>query len=404
MSMMLTSAGLGLLARIIAGRRTLTFTKIRLGDAVKNNVIQNPSPDQILNLENLFHEVNFSVPIVEIRTAGNGTVIVVGKINNQNLTTGFFAREIGLYAYDADLDVDILYAYSNQGELASFIPAGGADTLMDVALNLITVVSNAQNVTAKIDASGVYISRSELTSHINSTTPHPNIPKVSNEVETSNWFWSTGSDNQLHAISRDNLSKQILGSHASELPVLSNRIAQTEINIANLYMQLDAEKDLGLQANLLLVEDFIDCDTVDLFSIKVNDEVAGVNNVCVDNIDGIIEGCMYFLSDGTRSQQVRVQSIAKNENLYVVIFDDTLKYTFNLPKTTLYRSTGLVYDNKLDGAGDLRSSTYRFSDVWTGATASAAQTLNLTTTQANSKNLTLSGDYGFTAAGEFTLN
>ena len=396
--MTLTNGGLSLLAKVIAGRRELRFTAIKFGDST-----QNPTAAQILSLTDLYHTVNFSVPIIEIRAAGNGTVVIVGRVNNESLRTGFFVREIGLFAYDADLEEDILYAYSNQGAQSTYLAAGGADTLVDMSLNLVTVIDQAQNVTAQISADGVYISRSELTSHINSATPHPNVPNLAKELTSSDFYWAVGADKQLHTISKANLSKEILGDNLYELPHLDSRLAQTEINIANLYMQLNAEKEMGLEANLLLYEDFIDCDTVDLFSVKVNDEVAGTNSVCVESVDGIIEGCRYTISDGVRSQEVRVTSIAKNDSLYVVMFADDLRYTFNLAKTKLYRSTGLIYDNKLGGAGDLRSSTYRFSDVWQGAVADAAQTLTLATTQANAKNLSLSGDYAFTASGEFTL-
>ena len=55
------------------------------------------------------------------------------------------------------------------------------------------------------------------------------------------------------------------------------------------------------------------------------------------------------------------------------------------------------------GAGDIRSEVYPFTETWQGTATETPATLTLNTTLANSAAFTLSGDYGFTADGEFTL-
>ena len=400
--MHMTKAGLNLLAKAVA-EKELRFSRVAFGDSIKNDVLVEPTDEQIVNYTELIHERNIRLPLADVRFSGNGTAVVTFQVNNSDLETGFWARETGLFALDPDTGAEILYAYKNTGALSRYIPGGGGAVALNLAIHLVTVVDQATNVTAVVDANLLFVTQTELIDHVNSTNPHPNIPSSAPEVTTSDYIWTTGTDTQLHPISSENLSKQLLGDNIYELPRMNSRISQNEINIANLFMQLDAEKNLGLEGNLLLAEDFIDCECIDQLDLKINDEVAGADNVCVEDVEGVLEGHYYTVSDGVRSQYVRVKSVAKNDNLYVVFFDEPLRYTFNLAKAHLFRSTGLIYDNKLGGAGDLRSSTFRFADVWTGESSTASTTLNLTTTNANAANFRLEGDYAFTAAGEFTL-
>ena len=124
----------------------------------------------------------------------------------------------------------------------------------------------------------------------------------------------------------------------------------------------------------------------------------------MEDINGILEGHYYTISDGVRSQYVRASSVAKNDNLFVVFFDETLTPTFDLSKTYLYRTSATISQGA-QGSGDMEESMFDFSsDVWQGESSSAAQTLTLATTQKNASKFTLTGDAGFTADGFFTLS
>lgn len=400
--MIITRQGLNLLAKACAGKE-LCYSRVAFGDSIKNGNIIEPTDAQIVEYTSLIHERNMQLPIADVRFGGGGTAVVKFQVNNTTLKDGFWAREIGLFAFDPDTHEEILYSYKNNGILSTYIPGGGGAVELNLIVSLVTVVDQATNVTAVIDANLLFVSQAEFIAHINSTRPHPNTPCLAPVVNISNFFWATGTDNHLHPISRDDLSLQILGDNIYELPHMEKRIAQTEINISNLFMQLDADKSLGLDANLLLAEDFIDNSSCDLLKIKVDDSVAGINSICVADVTGILEGHFYTVSDGTKNQTVRVNSIAKNGSLYVVVFSENLRYTFNLPKTYLYRSTGLISGGKLSGAGEMRESVFKFSDVWLGESSSSEKVLTLSTTLANKKNFTLDGDFAF-ADGFFTLS
>lgn len=401
--MHITKAGLNVLAKAIAGKQ-LQYKRVAFGDGMKNGVMVEPTDAQILGYTKLINEREMNLPLAAVNFGGNGTAVVTFQVNNTNLETGFWARELGIFVEEPDTKKEVLYAYKNSGALSPYIPGGGGAVALNMSMNCVTIVDQATNVTAVIDATLLYVSQAELLEHVNSTEPHPNIPKLKQEVTTSSYFWATGSDTQLRPISATNLQTQILGDKIESLSLMQSRISQTEINIANLFAQLDAEKEVGLEANLLLVEDFIDCDTVDQTKVKVEDQVAGGNQVCVESHEGLLEGFYYTISDGSRSQEVRIESLARNDDLLVVIFEEKLLYTFNLNKCYLYRSSGNFNVKSASTSGDIRSTMIRFPDTWAGEASSTSKTLTLATKQSNAANFELSGDYAFSSDNEFTLS
>lgn len=400
----ITKAGLNVLAKAVAGKK-LEYTRVAFGDAVKNGAIVEPTDAQILNYTALINEREMDLPLADVRFGGNGTAVVTFQVNNTNLTTGFWARELGIFVQEPDTKKEILYAYKNSGALSTYIPGGGGAVGLNIMMNCVTIVDQATNVTAVINADLLFVSQTELLDHVNSTQPHPNVPNLKSEVTSSTYFWATGSDTQLRPISAKNLQTQILGENIESLSLIKSRVSQNEINIANLFAQLDAEKDLGLSANLLLIEDFIDCDTIDQTRVKVLDQVAGSYSICVETLEGLLEGHTYVITDGGGHREyLKIQSLARNDNVNVVIFEQKLNSTFNLKKTYLYRTTANLLQKKAGGDGDIRSTLVRFPTEWTGESSTATSTLTLATTQSNVKNFTVSGDYAFNSSGQFTLN
>lgn len=399
----MTRAGFDLLARACAGGQ-LVYTRVVVGDAIKNGTVTTPTDEEILDMTELINYRGLVVPISDIRFTGNGTATIKCLIQNMSVTKGFWLREFGIYAKIQGDSEAVLYCYKNDGLLGKFIPPSGGAVSMNLVYNLITVVDQATNVTAIVNADLIYTSQADFLDHINSETPHPNIPTKAAELTTTGTLWAAGNDNQLHPISSDNLSAQILGDNSLKLPHLSSRVSQAEINIANLFMQVAAKEGTNLDANLLIAEDFSDCRFCDLFAVKVTSAVNADDNIIVADATGILEGHYYTLADGVRSQYLRVQYVAKNGNNYHIFFTERLKHSFTPKKTWLYRSTGLVMENKMGGAGDLRSTSYTFTDSWQGESSSSEQTLTLKTQLNNASKFELSGDAGFTADGEFTLS
>lgn len=400
--MHITQRGLNILAKAMAGKE-LKYSRVAFGDSIKDGKLVEPTDAQILKFESLINEREMSLPIADVRFAGNGTAVVTFQVNNATLKQGFWARELGIFVIGPDSGQEYLYAYKNTGALSTYIPAGGGAVSLNLMMNAVTVIDQATNVTAIIDADLLFVSQTELLDHINSTKPHPNVPNLAQELTTSNYIWVGGSDTQLHPMSAQNLQTQILGDNIQSLALIKSRTSQNEINIANLFAQLNAEKELGLDANLLLVEDFEDCDTIDMTKIKVLDQVAGSYQVCVETLEGLMEGFFYTISDGSKSQSVRVVSLASNDGVFVAIFNVTLNYTFNLKKCYLYRSSGAFGVKSVNGSGDVREEMVKIAKTWTGSTSNTSKTITFETKVENIKNFELSGYYSFTDNGYFTL-
>ncbi len=397
---LITNNGFDLLSRAIAGEK-LIFTRAALGDSIKNNQPFEPTEAAALKLNDLISP-KMTLPIVNVKADGKGTAVVKCAINNQTLTDGFFIREIGLFA-KIEGGAEKLYSYRNLGDYPKFIPASTSE-LWNVSLNISTVISQATNIDAVIGADNFFVTHEELDEHIYSTQPHPNVPKLEDAITSTNEIWACGNDNNLRPITINNISRLILGDDAGTIGRLSNRLDQTEINIANLFMQLNSEKEFGLDANLLIAEDFIgESDCTDILMRDVNHEVGGINSVCLDDWNGILVGHFYTISDGVRSEFVQCKSIAKNDDLVEVIFTDNFTKNFDLSSTKIFRSTGNILSGQLGADDDILEKVFTFDDVWQGESTATEKILTLTTKNSTKKNFELDGDYSFTSDGFFTL-
>lgn len=392
----MTRAGLDLLAKGIIGKQ-IKFTRIALGDSFLDGELVEITDAEILELTALIHHTQ-DIPLTACQFNGNGTVSIQGYLQNANLQSGFWLREIGLFAEDPDTHQEILYSYKNSGLLSSYTPSGKGAVITNDIINLVTVVDNASNITAVLDTGLIYVSQAQMVEHINSTAPHPNTPLLKDELNAAPVIWSSNADNHLHPLTIENLTAQILSDDAEPISRLSNRIAQVETNVANIAMQIDSA-----DTNLLLAEDFKALDAVDLVKVKVLNTVGGPSDVYTESLDGILVGHYYTISDGVRNQFLRVQSLNTNGGLCNVMFDSAVLSTFNLSNTYLYRTTAVVDNGRAAGSNVVNQSAFSLDYVWQGASASVVQTLTLNTTQSSLFNFELSGAYSFNSDGFFTL-
>ena len=399
----LTRAGFLLLAKALAGKE-LRYTKVKIGSSEKNGGVVYPSRVQQYEYTDLI-DAKMVLPLIDVAHTGGGTATIKARLQNATLEKGFFNRELGLFAKDPDTGAEVLYCYRNVGDYCDLVPPSDSTTVYDLVLAVVTVVQEAAHVTAIIDASLAYVSQSEFNAHVDSTTPHPNAPSLKSTVTTTDNFWVTNSDSHLHKITTSNARLLILGGDASTIPQLTKRLNQTEVNIANLYMQINSEREMGLQPNLLLMEDFTDADNIDGYNVRVITTVAGVYGVEVETDTGILVGHWYTITDSVRDEYVQVKSVAKNGGAIIVVFTKKLANTYNMDNTRLLRTTALVRTGSAQGSGRFRSAkyTFDFKTPWTGISSDTSTTLTLETTLANESAFEITGDGTFNSAGEFTI-
>lgn len=124
----------------------LKYTRIALGDG-------RLGASSILELNTLIHEVK-TLPIAKLKILTGGRAVVGSVLTNQELISGFYFRELGVFAIDPDIG-EILYCYGNAGDLAEYIPASGSD-IIEKNIDVQMIVGNASNVSAAIDTSLVW--------------------------------------------------------------------------------------------------------------------------------------------------------------------------------------------------------------------------------------------------------
>lgn len=151
----ITTAGLELEYKAQVGE-TLNFTKFVLGDGYYTGDIKD-----LTNVVNEIREEN--VIRLNVQTLSSTKKVSIGfNINTANITTGFYLREIGLFAEDPDGGEDILVFYGNAGDIADYIQPSGSSTVSEKLIDLEVYISNVANITAVIDTSLIYATEQAL--------------------------------------------------------------------------------------------------------------------------------------------------------------------------------------------------------------------------------------------------
>ncbi len=183
----LTNRGRNLLAKAQTGV-PLRFTRIGIGDGVWS---QGTDPATLTALVSQ----KMSLPIQSLQVTGDGTVRLRFVLTNQGLTSGFFIREIGIFAHDPDIG-EMLYAVTYAGDRADYIPAAGA-TLIENVVDIYTVVSNTQNVTANISDTVVLATKQDI-ERLNSIIEDKLNGYRASQTPSPNTIPVTGADGRLN--------------------------------------------------------------------------------------------------------------------------------------------------------------------------------------------------------------
>ena len=153
----LTSQGKNLQIKAQAGA-TLQYTRVGVGDGSL------ASGEQIADLTALKNQVkSLSITKLKVLTTGKADIGVV--LTNQDVSTSFYFREIGVFAQDPDLG-EILYCYGNAGSNAELIPASGGADVIEKSIDIMVLTGNAASVTATIDSSLVYATQADLSGKV----------------------------------------------------------------------------------------------------------------------------------------------------------------------------------------------------------------------------------------------
>lgn len=152
-----TLKGAVAIAALMAGG-TLEFTRIAVGDG---NI---PVGQTALTMTDLAHRL-FDVNIQEVYSDSESQATVVGVFNNSQTETGFYYRELGLFAKDPATGAEILFCYGNAGSEAEWISPAGEESVIEKEVHIVTLVGNATEVKATIK-SGIYPTMEQMTAAV----------------------------------------------------------------------------------------------------------------------------------------------------------------------------------------------------------------------------------------------
>ena len=144
-NLVITNKGQELMAKLIAGTSTATFTKICTSDYDYTNT----------NLEELLtmYQIKQETLVSKVSRTDTTMVEVLGAINNTELTEGYYIRGVGLFAEDSD-GVEILYAISIT-TTPDYMPSFSGSTVSGVTFRLNTKVDNSSQVTLEVNPAAV---------------------------------------------------------------------------------------------------------------------------------------------------------------------------------------------------------------------------------------------------------
>lgn len=158
----LTNSGLNLIGESIAESKALIFTKVVFGNGQL-------SADQDITL--LTQLINPILPLSLVSGSHeSGEAKLRFVVSNTDLETGFFAREVGIFAKVGDEGVEQLYAYTNGGNYVDYIP--DKNTPIEAqTLDIYALTGSAETIKVIVD-DGAYITVVDFNEHKDDADAH----------------------------------------------------------------------------------------------------------------------------------------------------------------------------------------------------------------------------------------
>ena len=195
-----TLAGSNLLVESIKSKKPLIFTRIALGDGTLTE------SENIESLTALKHPMAQNA-VQLINSRGNGEIDVVATISNASVTSGFYARELGVFAKVGDTGTEKLFAYTNAGAQASYTPAG---TSLDEKLITVTFyIGNDVNVKINLN-SQLYITQAALDAHNSDTNANQDAFNKKLDITSNQYAKAIAKHNQGLQVTKGDNSQEII--------------------------------------------------------------------------------------------------------------------------------------------------------------------------------------------------
>ena len=162
----LTNKAMEMIAAAQIDGTVLTITRVKIGDGSLADGADIKSMTDVINSMLI-------APFSSSNNDGGGQITVHFAVSNATVETGFFAREIGVFAKLNDGE-EQLYAYTNAGNKCDWIPDKHTPIDSQV-IDLTLIVGNAENVTVHISDEAFALAKDLIDHNSNAKgNSHPN--------------------------------------------------------------------------------------------------------------------------------------------------------------------------------------------------------------------------------------
>lgn len=169
-----TKKGLDLNSAANAAQKAVIFTKVVAGDG------DVPSGTSISDLTAVVAP-KMTLEITNKENLGNGHFTIRATLGNEELESGFYAKEIGVYA-KLDGDVEVLYAYTNGGNYVDYIPDNSSPIDAQI-FNIDVIIGNLQQATILINDE-THVTVQDLEVHNTNENAHENRFSLFQKIST----------------------------------------------------------------------------------------------------------------------------------------------------------------------------------------------------------------------------
>lgn len=175
-NLMLTTSGMILYAKAQQGK-LLHLSRVAVGDGLLSG------GDSMVNRPGLKNErASFLIDYVHI-AASNSAAEILTTMRNDELETGFYFRELGIFAVDPDSGEEQLYLYDNAGQDGEYIPAASENVKVVERLKMIVRLENTPNVTFTASGNPLYLTVDDIDDNAQSPGSLWSSLKISQLIE-----------------------------------------------------------------------------------------------------------------------------------------------------------------------------------------------------------------------------